>query len=80
MTYSYDDLRGAIARTLGEPLENIDGNAGPEILGSWDSECHMQVILEIESLFQIEFLSSELEQLTSVRQIWNILQAKRLGG
>lgn len=48
-------------------LKDIDG---------WDSLLHMQLLVSIEIKFGIKFKLSELDRLTSVSEILNIIESK----
>lgn len=48
-------------------LKDIDG---------WDSLLHMQLLVSIEKKFGIKFKLSELDRLTSVSEILNIIESK----
>jgi acyl carrier protein len=41
--------------------ENVSSKSSPE----WDSLAHLQIVLEVESEFDVKFLSQEIPNLTS---------------
>jgi acyl carrier protein len=76
VTPSYDELRNTVARMLEEPLSAINGDTSPETMPSWDSTRHLELILEIESAFGVQFEAEEVPMLDSVNRIWDRLQTK----
>ena len=46
-------------------------------LPAWDSMNHITVVVEAECRFDIQFQPAEIEQLTTVRDLVRMIQAKR---
>lgn len=57
-------------------VEEISDTASPETLESWDSYMHIELILEIESVFNVSVSTSEAVELTSFGKIIAYLKDK----
>jgi acyl carrier protein len=60
-------LREIFASVLEEPVERIDDGASPETLRSWDSLRHVELIIEVESRYDVSFSAMEIFAMTSFR-------------
>lgn len=65
-----DEIRNralaVLVKVLKTDLETIGDEISQIELSSWDSVCHMNVVLGLENEFDIEFSDSELPLLTSL--------------
>ncbi len=73
-------LEEVVARVLREPLERIDDATGRETLRSWNSLCHVELILAIEDAFGVTFARREVAQMTTVAKLRAALREKGVAG
>lgn len=57
-------------------LENIDENCSQENCEKWDSLKHLELVVEIESEFNVELEPEEIAQMKSFKAIKQILSNK----
>ena len=69
-------LEEVVARVLREPLERIDDATGRETLRSWNSLCHVELILALEDAFAVKFTRREVARLTNVALLRAALREK----
>jgi len=58
------------------PLEQIDINANPDTISSWDSLGHLEFISLLEDAFSINFTISEMLQIENIKDIIRIIKKK----
>jgi acyl carrier protein len=55
---------------------NVDINTEKDMIAEWDSINHLNLIVELESAFDLGLSMEEIEKLHSVKQIVAIIQSK----
>jgi len=55
---------------------NINNHTDKKNLDSWDSFNHLNLIVEIESEYSIKFSIDEINNISSVKDIFNLLDEK----
>jgi acyl carrier protein len=68
------DLRNAFSRVFNLDQSQITIHTSADDVPAWDSLGHLRLILELESTYNVRFLSEEIPTLTSVERIQNCLQ------
>ena len=58
---------------------NINEDASPDSIESWDSLKHMNLIVALEEEFQIEFEDEEILDMVNYKIIAAMIQAKQSG-
>lgn len=58
-----------IARIFRVPPQSISAETGPHTVPAWDSAGHMNLILELEKEFGVQFGDDEVVELVSVEAI-----------
>lgn len=61
---------------MGNEVE-IDMNTEKEMISEWDSINHLNLIVEIESAFDLGLSMEEIEKLSSVRQIFDLINSRK---
>jgi len=61
---------------LGVEARTLSDDDGPGTIPSWDSVNHLDLVLAVEAEFGVQFRSSEIPDLVSVKQI----KARLAGG
>jgi acyl carrier protein len=64
------------ADIFGVPLESVGLDSSPETLEAWDSLQHLNLLLELEAGFNVKFTARETSQMTSIRDIAELIQSK----
>ena len=54
----------------------VDMNTEKDMIGEWDSINHLNLIVELESTFDMGLSMEEIEKISSVRQIVELIKAK----
>lgn len=69
-------LRTIFANVLQQPIHAISDETSPRNTESWDSLRHIELVLAVESAFDIRFSTSEMTSLYSLADVRQILHAK----
>jgi len=72
----FNSLRSVFISVLNDPAINFDLDTRLGQTEGWDSFAQINLIIEIESTFGVEFDSDEFSELTSVEKILNSLSNK----
>jgi acyl carrier protein len=65
-----------VARVLHEPIDKIDDATSRQSLRSWNSLCHVELIIALEDAFGVKFSRKEISELTTVERIRISLREK----
>jgi len=57
--------------------ERINEHSSPELIEAWDSVQHLNLILALESEFNLQFEPEEIDQMKTIGDISAIVFAKR---
>ncbi len=74
-----DRTRAVLARALKVDPQSVADDASQMDLTQWDSVRHMNVVLAIESDFEIEFEDAELPTLTSLPMLVAAIEKRAAG-
>lgn len=74
---SFEDLRGIAADIFQVTPKRINRQSSPDTIESWDSLQHLNLILELEQRFGLEFEPEDMERMTSIEAILSILDEKQ---
>lgn len=72
----FERVRGIAADVLKLPANKITAQSSPENIESWDSVQHLNLILALEQDFSVQFEPEEIDQMSSIDRILNVLQSK----
>ena len=72
----YSTVIELVAKILKIPVYELDINSRIDETQNWDSLTNMDVLLEVEKYFSIQFKITELENLDSIRKICENLEIK----
>ncbi len=56
--------------------ERIQADSSPETIGNWDSVQHLNLILALESEFDVQFEPEEFEEMKTIGRIATLLESK----
>ena len=68
-------VQQAFKAAMGNELV-VDMNTEKDMIGEWDSINHLNLIVELESTFDMGLSMEEIEKISSVRQIVELIKAK----
>jgi len=71
-----DRVRNICADIFALSAEQISLDSSPQSISSWDSFQHLNLVLAIEQEFETQFVPEEIEQMSSVQHIVDLLAAK----
>jgi len=57
------------------PVEQIKDDSSPDIIDSWDSLKHMNMVVALEEEFEVEFTDDEIVEMMNYLLIKTILKA-----
>lgn len=60
------------------PVEQIKDDSSPDTIGSWDSLKHMNLVVALEEVFEIEFTDDEIVEIISFAFIQTTIKNKIL--
>jgi acyl carrier protein len=69
-------VRAVAADVLDVSAERLDACASTETIETWDSLQHLNLVLALEQEFGVQFEPEEMERMTSVGRIVELLEAK----
>jgi acyl carrier protein len=69
-------IQEIVATIFNVPVETVNLESSPATIESWDSMGHLMLVLELEQQFDIQLGPEEVEKLSSVQNIVNMLQSK----
>jgi acyl carrier protein len=58
-----------ISQVMGVSLAEVDENASPDTIGTWDSLKHMNLILALEQEFGVQFTDRQIIEMISAKLI-----------
>ena len=58
------------------PVEQIKDDSSPDIIDSWDSLKHMNMVVALEEEFEVEFTDDEILEMMNYALIKSILMGK----
>ena len=61
---------------MGDEVE-VNMNTEKDMISEWDSINHLNLIVEIESAFDLGLSMEEIEKLSSVRQIIDLINSRK---
>lgn len=67
-----------LSQVLEIPTAEIGQDFSKEKAENWDSIAHLTIIAELEESFNISFEPEEMEQINSLKDIYNIIAQKKL--
>jgi acyl carrier protein len=75
----WQEVAGVAADVFGVDRASLRPNWGPEQIETWDSVQHLNLILAMEARFSFEFDPEEMDQMTSLGRIAEIVEARARG-
>jgi acyl carrier protein len=57
-------------------LTDISPQTSPQNLEKWDSLQHLNLVLALEQQFSVQFLPEEIEQMSSIGRVAELVKAK----
>jgi acyl carrier protein len=75
-----DGLRQVVASVLDIPLEQVTPDLGVGQVEAWDSFGHLQIILALESEYNLQFDPQKIPQLTTVALLQQELERRLTPG
>jgi len=73
-------VRGIAADVLQVPASKITPQSSSETIGSWDSVHHLNLILALEQEFDTQFDPEDIDKMTSIERIVDIVANKGTPG
>lgn len=64
-----EKIKNIMSLVFEVPIEEINENASPDIIKSWDSLKHMNLVIALEEEFDCEFTDSEAVELLNFKLI-----------
>ena len=72
----HEKLRSTLSDILGVPAGEINDETSPDVVPNWDSVMVLNLVLALEEAYQISLSPEEMLEMTSVRSIKELLEAK----
>lgn len=72
----FERVRAVAADVFDVPPARLDARASNETIESWDSLQHLNLVLALEQEFGVQFEPEEMERMTSVGRIVELLETK----
>jgi len=66
-------LVGAISEIFGLPRDDVNPKSGRDTIIGWDSVGHLKLILRVEEVFRLRFVSTQIPGLVSAAAIQEAL-------
>jgi acyl carrier protein len=71
-----ETVQRILADILSLPVEGVTMESSPEDLNRWDSLQHLNFVLAVEQEFDVVFKPEEIEKITSVKAMVDLLGVK----
>jgi acyl carrier protein len=75
----WQEVAGVAADVFGVDRASLKETSGPEQIEMWDSVEHLNLILAVEAHFSLQFDPEEMDQMTTLGRIAEMVEA-RAGG
>jgi acyl carrier protein len=72
----FEQIRDLASDLFGVPPQSITARSSPDAVEQWDSTQHLTLVLAIEEQFQLQFSPEEIEQMSSIGQIAQLVESK----
>jgi acyl carrier protein len=72
----FNRVQGVVADLFSIPVAQVALETSPDTIKSWDSLQHLNLMLALEQEFGVQFAPEEIETLTSVQSIIQLLNLK----
>jgi len=72
-----DRIKSAISSVFEISVDDVKDNLAHDMIESWDSLNHMNLVIVLEEEFEIEFTDNEIVEMTNYSLIKNIIMGKR---
>ena len=69
-----DRLKNVMSSVFGIPKNDIQDDASPDTIDSWDSLKHMNLIVALEEEFETEFGDHDIIEMMNYKLIINLLE------
>jgi len=76
---TFEKVRGSCADIFQMPAAQLTPASSPETIESWDSVQHLNLVLALEEQFGIQFEPEEMDQMKSLGEIADLVDAKLNG-
>ncbi|MCW3096080.1 MAG: hypothetical protein JWL77_1698 [Chthonomonadaceae bacterium] len=67
-----------IATMFNVPVDTVTLASSPSTIDSWDSMGYLMLVLELEQEFGVQLAPEDVETLTDVQSILNLMQSKNI--
>ena len=71
-------IKNVMSAVFEIPVEQIKDDSSPDTIGSWDSLKHMNLVVALEEVFEIEFTDDEIVEIISFAFIQTTIKNKIL--
>jgi len=71
----WEQVAGMAADVMGVDASTLDERSGPEQIQTWDSVQHLNLVLALEAQFSLQFEPEEIDQMTTLGRIAEIIKA-----
>ena len=71
-----DRVRNVLSAVFEVPIDKIDEDFSPEIIDSWDSLKHMNVVVALSEEFNVQFTDDDIIELIDTKRIMSVLMGK----
>lgn len=61
---------------LGVPASSVNADSSPATIEGWDSVQHLNLLLALEPIFNVQFEPEEIEQMKTLGDVVRILRQK----
>jgi acyl carrier protein len=72
----FERVRGIAADVLQVSASQITPQSSPDTIGNWDSVHHLNLILALEQEFDTQFDPEEIDKMTSIERILEVVGGK----
>ncbi len=73
-----EEIKQLIAETFNYNIDDIEDDASPDSIPAWDSLGHFQLIYKIEERYNIMLNTTDIFQITNVKEIAEVLKRYNL--
>lgn len=69
-----EKVREVMSNVLGVSMEEVSDDASPDTIDNWDSLRHMNIILALEDVFDVQFSDTQIVEMLNFQLILLVLK------
>lgn len=73
----FEEIKELVSEVFGIEEDEVTSELSQQTLDKWDSMNHLKLVTAVEEEFDINFTMDDIEEITSIEKLVEILEKKR---